>query len=189
MPSDEFLSGAAALCRRYELLIADKSNRHGPTGRFSQSSMETSSRHGAAAKRCRASSGGALYPQYIFDKISIAWTVRRCMDRPSPRMILRWPRASPRSSAQGREADRSAAKRAELRLGTDGSLRADEKVPARDISASIRAGRIVRLKASWNVLETATRGLSALITVPRSRNTDPDQVSGPAATPSSCCRP
>ncbi len=181
MPSDEFLPGAAALCRKYgTLFVADEIQTGiGRTGRFlAVEHWNVEPDIGAARQgRCRAATfrlARCSPARASSTRSSIKWIVPSFTDRPSPRTIWRWPPASRRLRVIESEKliDAAAKRGAELRLALTRMVPGYEllkEVRGKGLMIGVEFGppKSLRLKASWNVLETASKGLFCqLITVP-----------------------
>jgi ornithine--oxo-acid transaminase len=180
MPSDEFLSGAAALCRRYgTLLIADEiQTGMGRTGRFL--AVEHWNIEPDMVLLAKALSGGhvpvgaLLTRKYIFDKMFNR--MDRAVVHGSTFAKNDLAMAAGIATLEVMKAEKlieAAAKRgAELRLALTRMVPGYElmkEVRGKGLMIGVEFGppKSLRLKASWNVLETANKGLFCqLITVP-----------------------
>jgi ornithine--oxo-acid transaminase len=180
MPTDEFLPGAAALCRRYgTLLVADEIQTGiGRTGRFL--ACEHWNIEPDMVLLAKALSGGhvpvgaLLTRKFVFDKVFNQ--MDRAVVHGSTFAKNDLAMAAGIATLEVIKAERlieSAAKRgAELRLALT------RMVPGYELMKEVRGKGLMigvefgpptslRLKASWNVLETANKGLFCqLITVP-----------------------
>ncbi len=180
MPTDEFLPGAAALCRRYgTLLVADEIQTGiGRTGRFL--ACEHWNIEPDMVLLAKALSGGhvpvgaLLTRKYIFDKVFNQ--MDRAVVHGSTFAKNDLAMAAGIATLEVIKAERlveSAAKRgAELRLALTRMVPGFElmkEVRGKGLMIGVEFGppKSLRLKASWNVLETANKGLFCqLITVP-----------------------
>src|ERR1700759_972328 len=180
MPTDEFLPGAAALCRRYgTLFVADEIQTGiGRTGRFL--AVEHWNVEPDMVLLAKALSGGhvpvgaVLTRKNIFDKIFNQ--MDRAVVHGSTFAKNDLAMAAGIATLQVMKADRlieAAAKRgAELRLALTRMVPGYEllkEVRGKGLMIGVEFGppKSLRLKASWNVLETANKGLFCqLITVP-----------------------
>src|SRR3984957_5744962 len=180
MPTDEFLPGAAALCRRYgTLLVADEiQTGMGRTGRFL--AVEHWNVEPDMVLLAKALSGGhvpigaLLTRKHIFDKIFNQ--MDRAVVHGSTFAKNDLAMAAGIATLEVIEAEKlidAAAKRgAELRLALTRMVPGYEllkEVPGKVLLIGLEFGspKSLRLKASWNVLETANKGLFCqLITVP-----------------------
>jgi ornithine--oxo-acid transaminase len=180
MPTDEFLPGAAALCRRYgTLLIADEIQTGlGRTGRFL--AIEHWNVEPDMVLLAKALSGGhvpvgaLLTRKYIFDKVFNR--MDRAVVHGSTFAKNDLAMAAGIATLEVMKAEKlveNAAKRgAELRLALTRLVPGYElmkEVRGKGLMIGVEFGppKSMRLKASWNVLETANKGLFCqLITVP-----------------------
>src|ERR1700759_2641841 len=180
MPTDEFLPGAAALCRRYgTLLVADEIQTGiGRTGRFL--ACEHWNIEPDMVLLAKALSGGhvpvgaLLTRKYVFDKGFNQ--MDRAVVHGSTFAKNDLAMAAGIATLEVIKAERlveSAAKRgAELRLALTRMVPGYElmkEVRGKGLMIGVGFGppKSLRLKASWNVLETANKGLFCqLITVP-----------------------
>jgi ornithine--oxo-acid transaminase len=180
MPTEEFLPGAAALCKKYgTLFIADEiQTGMGRTGRFL--AVEHWNVEPDMVLLAKALSGGhvpvgaLLTRKYIFDKIFNR--MDRAVVHGSTFAKNDLAMAAGIATLEVIEAERLidlAAKRgAELRLALTRLVPGYElmkEVRGKGLMIGIEFGppKSLRLKASWNVLETANKGLFCqLITVP-----------------------
>jgi ornithine--oxo-acid transaminase len=180
MPSDEFLPGAAALCRRYgTLLVADEIQTGiGRTGRFL--ACEHWNVEPDMVLLAKALSGGhvpvgaVLSRKHVFDKVF------NQMDR----AVVHGSTFGKNDLAMAagiatldvikaeRLVENAARRGAELRLALTRMVPGYEllkEVRGKGLMIGVEFGppKSLRLKASWNVLETANKGLFCqLITVP-----------------------
>jgi ornithine--oxo-acid transaminase len=180
MPSDEFLPGAAALCRRYgTLFVADEIQTGiGRTGRFL--ACEHWNVEPDMVLLAKALSGGhvpvgaVLTRKHVFDKVFNQ--MDRAVVHGSTFAKNDLAMAAGIATLDVIKAERlveSAAKRgAELRLALTRMVPGYElmkEVRGKGLMIGVEFGppKSLRLKASWNVLETANKGLFCqLITVP-----------------------
>ena len=180
MPTDEFLPGAAALCRRYgTLFIADEiQTGMGRTGRFL--AVEHWNVEPDMVLLAKALSGGhvpvgaLLTRKYVFDKIFNR--MDRAVVHGSTFAKNDLAMAAGIATLEVLKAEKlieAAAKRgAELRLALTRMVPGYElmkEVRGKGLMIGVEFGppKSLRLKASWNVLETANKGLFCqLITVP-----------------------
>jgi ornithine--oxo-acid transaminase len=180
MPSDEFLPGAAALCRRYgTLLVADEIQTGlGRTGRFL--AVEHWNVEPDMVLLAKALSGGhvpvgaVLTRKYVFDKVFNR--MDRAVVHGSTFGKNDLAMAAGIATLEVMKAEKlveAAAKRgAELRLALTRMVPGYElmkEVRGKGLMIGVEFGppKSLRLKASWNVLETANKGLFCqLITVP-----------------------
>lgn len=180
MPTDEFLPGAAALCRRYgTLFVADEIQTGiGRTGRFL--AVEHWNVEPDMVLLAKALSGGhvpvgaLLTRKYIFDKVFNR--MDRAVVHGSTFAKNDLAMAAGIATLEVLKAERlieSAAKRgAELRLALTRMVPGYElmkEVRGKGLMIGVEFGppKSMRLRASWNVLETANKGLFCqLITVP-----------------------
>jgi ornithine--oxo-acid transaminase len=180
MPSDEFLPGAAALCRRYgTLFVADEIQTGiGRTGRFL--ACEHWNIEPDMVLLAKALSGGhvpvgaVLTRKHVFDKVF------NQMDR----AVVHGSTFGKNDLAMAagiatldvikaeRLVENAARRGAELRLALTRMVPGYElmkEVRGKGLMIGVEFGppKSLRLKASWNVLETANKGLFCqLITVP-----------------------
>src|ERR1700742_4641077 len=180
MPTDEFLPGAAALCKKYgTLMIADEiQTGMGRTGRFL--AVEHWNVEPDMVLLSKALSGGhvpvgaVLTRKGIFDKIFNQ--MDRAVVHGSTFAKNDLAMAAGIATLEVLEAEKlieAAAKRgAELRLALTRLVPGYElmkEVRGKGLMIGVEFGppKSLRLKASWNVLETANKGLFCqLITVP-----------------------
>jgi ornithine--oxo-acid transaminase len=180
MPSDEFLPGAAALCRRYgTLLVADEIQTGiGRTGRFL--ACEHWNIEPDMVLLAKALSGGhvpvgaVLTRKHVFDKVFNQ--MDRAVVHGSTFAKNDLAMAAGIATLDVIKAERlveNAARRgAELRLALTRMVPGYElmkEVRGKGLMIGVEFGppKSLRLKASWNVLETANKGLFCqLITVP-----------------------
>lgn len=180
MPSDEFLPGAAALCRRYgTLFVADEiQTGMGRTGRFL--AVEHWNVEPDMVLLAKALSGGhvpigaLLTRKYVFDKIFNR--MDRAVVHGSTFAKNDLAMAAGIATLEVMKAEKlvdNAAKRgAELRLALTRMVPGFElmkEVRGKGLMIGVEFGppKSLRLRASWNVLETANKGLFCqLITVP-----------------------
>jgi ornithine--oxo-acid transaminase len=180
MPSDEFLPGAAALCRRYgTLLVADEIQTGiGRTGRFL--ACEHWNIEPDMVLLAKALSGGhvpvgaVLTRKHVFDKVF------NQMDRAVVHgstfgkndLAMAAGIATLEVIKAERLVENAARRGAELRLALTRMVPGYElmkEVRGKGLMIGVEFGppKSLRLKASWNVLETANKGLFCqLITVP-----------------------
>src|SRR6202022_4074518 len=163
MPTDEFLPGAAALCRKYgTLMVADEiQTGMGRTGRFL--AVEHWNVEPDIVLLSKALSGGHVPVGALLTRKSIFDKIFNQMDR----AVVHG------STFAKNDLAIAAAKRgAELRLALTRMVPGYElvkEVRGKGLMIGIEFGspKSLRLKASWNVLETASKGLFCqLITVP-----------------------
>jgi ornithine--oxo-acid transaminase len=180
MPTDEFLPGAAALCRKYgTLMIADEiQTGMGRTGRFL--AVEHWNVEPDMVLLAKALSGGhvpvgaLLTRKNVFDKIFNQ--MDRAVVHGSTFAKNDLAMAAGIATLEVLESEKlveAAAKRgAELRLALTRMVPGYEllkEVRGKGLMIGVEFGppKSLRLKASWNVLETANKGLFCqLITVP-----------------------
>src|SRR5207245_2863669 len=180
MPTDEFLPGAAALCRRYgTLLIADEIQTGiGRTGKFL--AVEHWNVEPDMVLLAKALSGGhvpigaLLTRKNIFDKIFNQ--MDRAVVHGSTFAKNDLAMAAGIATLEVMKAEKlveaSAKRGAELRLALTRMVPGYElmkEVRGKGLMIGVEFGppKSVRLKASWNLLETANKGLFCqLITVP-----------------------
>lgn len=180
MPTDEFLPGAAALCRRYgTLFVADEiQTGMGRTGRFL--AVEHWNVEPDMVLLSKALSGGhvpvgaVLTKKYIFDKIFNR--MDRAVVHGSTFAKNDLAMAAGIATLEVLKAEKlveAAAKRgAELRLALTRMVPGYEllkEVRGKGLMIGVEFGppKSLRLKASWTMLETANKGLFCqLITVP-----------------------
>jgi ornithine--oxo-acid transaminase len=180
MPTDEFLPGAAALCRRYgTLFIADEiQTGMGRTGKFL--AIEHWNVEPDMVLLAKALSGGhvpvgaLLTRKHIFDKIF------NRMDRAVVHgstfakndLAMAAGIATLEVMKHERLVENSAKRGAELRLALQNMIPGFEllkEVRGKGLMIGVEFGppKSLRLKASWNILESANKGLFCqLITVP-----------------------
>lgn len=180
MPTDEFLPGAAALCRKYgTLFVADEVQTGiGRTGRFL--AIEHWNVEPDMVLLAKALSGGhvpvgaVLTRKHIFDKIFNR--MDRAVVHGSTFAKNDLAMAAGIATLEVMKAEKlveNAAKRgAELRLALNRMVPGYEllkEVRGKGLMIGVEFGppKSLRLKASWNLLETANKGLFCqLITVP-----------------------
>src|SRR6201995_1926863 len=180
MPTDEFLPGAAALCRRYgTLFVADEIQTGiGRTGRFL--AVEHWNVEPDMVLLAKALSGGhvpvgaLLTRKHIFDKIF------NRMDRAVVHgstfakndLAMAAGTATPEVIKDEKLIEQTAKRGAELRLALTRMVPGYEllkEVRGKGLMIGVEFGppKSLRLKASWNVLASANKGLFCqLITVP-----------------------
>jgi ornithine--oxo-acid transaminase len=180
MPTDEFLPGAAALCRKYgSLLIADEIQTGiGRTGKFL--AVEHWNVEPDMVLLAKALSGGHVPVGALLTRKSIFDKIFNQMDRAvvhgSTFAKNDLAMAAGIATLEVMKAERlveQAAKRgAELRLALTRMVPGYEllkEVRGKGLMIGVEFGppKSLRLKASWNLLETANKGLFCqLITVP-----------------------
>src|ERR1700734_2016313 len=180
MPTDEFLPGAAALCRRYgTLFVADEIQTGiGRTGRFL--AVEHWNVEPDMVLLAKALSGGHVPVGALLTRKSIFDKIFNQMDRAvvhgSTFAKNDMAMAAGIATLEVIETEKlieAAAKRgAELRLGVTPMGPRHEtlkEVRGKALMIGVEFGppKSLRLKASWNILETANKGLFCqLITVP-----------------------
>jgi ornithine--oxo-acid transaminase len=180
MPTDEFLPGAAALCRKYgTLLVADEIQTGiGRTGRFL--AVEHWNVEPDMVLLAKALSGGHVPVGALLTRKSIFDKIFNQMDRAvvhgSTFAKNDLAMAAGIATLEVLESEKlieAAAKRgAELRLALTRMVPGYEllkEVRGKGLMIGVEFGppKSLRLKASWNVLETANKGLFCqLITVP-----------------------
>src|ERR1700750_77337 len=180
MPTDEFMAGAAALCKKYgTLLIADEIQTGvGRTGRFL--AVEHWNVEPDMVLLSKALSGGHVPVGAVLTRKSIFDKIFNQMDRAvvhgSTFAKNDLAMAAGIATLEVMKAEKlieAAAKRgAELRLALTRMVPGYEllkEVRGKGLMIGIEFGppKSLRLKASWNVLETANKGLFCqLITVP-----------------------
>src|SRR3954452_17871682 len=180
MPSDEFLPGAAALCRKYgTLLVADEiQTGMGRTGRFL--AVEHWNVEPDMVLLSKALSGGhvpvgaLLTRKSIFDKIfnQMERAVVHGSTFAKNDLAEAAGVATLEVVKQERLVEQAAKRGAELRLALTRMVPGYElmkEVRGKGLMIGVEFGppKSLRLKASWNLLETANKGLFCqLITVP-----------------------
>src|SRR6266853_1410183 len=180
MPTDEFLPGAAALCRRYgTLLVADEiQTGMGRTGRFL--AVEHWNVEPDIVLLSKALSGGHVPVGALLTRKSIFDKIFNQMDRAvvhgSTFAKNDLAMAAGIATLEVLESEKlieaSAKRGAELRLALTRMVPGYElmkEVRGKGLMIGVEFGppKSLRLKASWNVLETANKGLFCqLITVP-----------------------
>ena len=180
MPTDEFLPGAAALCRKYgTLFIADEIQTGiGRTGRFL--AIEHWNVEPDMVLLAKALSGGhvpigaLLTRKNIFDKIfnQMDRAVVHGSTFAKNDLAMAAGIATLDVIKQERLVEQAAKRGAELRLALTRMVPGYElmkEVRGKGLMIGIEFGppKSLRLKASWNLLETANKGLFCqLITVP-----------------------
>jgi len=180
MPSDEFLPGAAALCRRYgTLLVADEIQTGiGRTGRFL--ACEHWNIEPDMVLLAKALSGGhvpvgaVLSRKHVFDKVfnQMDRAVMHGSTFGKNDLAMAAGIATLDVIKAERLVENAARRGAELRLALTRMVPGYElmkEVRGKGLMIGVEFGppKSLRLKASWNVLETANKGLFCqLITVP-----------------------
>ncbi|MBO4221268.1 MULTISPECIES: aminobacteriohopanetriol synthase HpnO [Bradyrhizobium] len=180
MPSDEFLPGAAALCRKYgTLLVADEIQTGiGRTGKFL--AVEHWNVEPDMVLLAKALSGGHVPVGALLTRKSIFDKIFNQMDRAvvhgstfSKNDLAMAAGIATLDVIKAEKLVEQAAKRgAELRLALTRMVPGYElmkEVRGKGLMIGIEFGppKSLRLRASWNVLETANKGLFCqLITVP-----------------------
>ena len=180
MPSDEFLPGAAALCRKYgTLFVADEiQTGMGRTGRFL--AVEHWNVEPDMVLLAKALSGGHVPVGALLTRKSIFDKIFSQMDRAvvhgstfSKNDLAMAAGIATLDVIKAEKLVEQAAKRgAELRLALTRMVPGYElmkEVRGKGLMIGIEFGppKSLRLRASWNVLETANKGLFCqLITVP-----------------------
>src|SRR6266849_9194421 len=180
MPTDEFLPGAAALCRKYgTLMVADEiQTGMGRTGRFL--AVEHWNVEPDIVLLSKALSGGHVPVGALLTRKSIFEKIFNQMDRAvvhgSTFAINDLAMAAGIATLEVIESEKlidAAAKRgAELRLALTRMVPGYElmkEVRGKGLMIGVEFGppKSMRLRASWNLLETANKGLFCqLITVP-----------------------
>src|SRR3984893_9043577 len=180
MPTDEFLPGAAALCRKYgTLFIADEIQTGiGRTGRFL--AVEHWNVEPDMVLLAKALSGGHVPVGALLTRKSIFDKIFNQMDRAVVHgstfakndLAMAAGIATLEVIESEKLVEASAKRGAELRLALTRMVPGYEllkEVRGKGLMIGIEFGppKSLRLKASWNVLETANKGLFCqLITVP-----------------------
>jgi ornithine--oxo-acid transaminase len=180
MPTDEFLPGAAALCKRYgTLLVADEiQTGMGRTGRFL--ACEHWNIEPDMVLLAKALSGGhipvgaLLTRKHVFDKIfnQMDRAVVHGSTFAKNDLAMAAGIATLEVIKSERLVENAAKRGAELRLALTRMVPGFElmkEVRGKGLMIGVEFGppKSLRLKASWNVLETANKGLFCqLITVP-----------------------
>jgi ornithine--oxo-acid transaminase len=180
MPTDEFLPGAAALCRRYgTLLVADEIQTGiGRTGRFL--ACEHWNIEPDMVLLAKALSGGhvpvgaLLTRKHIFDKVfnQMDRAVVHGSTFAKNDLAMAAGIATLEVIKSEKLVENAARRGAELRLALTRMVPGYElmkEVRGKGLMIGVEFGppKSLRLKASWNVLETANKGLFCqLITVP-----------------------
>ena len=180
IPSDDFLPGAAALCRKYgTLLIADEIQTGiGRTGRFL--AIEHWNVEPDMVLLAKALSGGHVPVGALLTRKSIFDKIFNRMDRAvvhgstfAKNDLAMAAGIATLEVIKGEKLIEASAKRgAELRLALTRMVPGYElmkEVRGKGLMIGVEFGppKSLRLKASWNVLETANKGLFCqLITVP-----------------------
>src|ERR1700759_3584437 len=180
MPTDEFLPGAAALCRRYgTLLVADEIQTGiGRTGRFL--AVEHWNVEPDMVLLAKALSGGHVPVGAVLTRKSIFDKIFNQMDRAVVHgstfakndLAMAAGIATLDVIEQEKLIDAAAKRGAELRLALTRMVPGYElmkEVRGKGLMIGVEFGppKSLRLRASWNVLETANKGLFCqLITVP-----------------------
>jgi len=180
MPTDEFLPGAAALCRRYgTLLVADEIQTGiGRTGRFL--ACEHWNIEPDMVLLAKALSGGhvpvgaLLTRKHVFDKVfnQMDRAVVHGSTFAKNDLAMAAGIATLEVIKSEKLVENAARRGAELRLALTRMVPGYElmkEVRGKGLMIGVEFGppKSLRLKASWNVLETANKGLFCqLITVP-----------------------
>ncbi|CAN5439880.1 aminobacteriohopanetriol synthase HpnO [soil metagenome] len=180
IPSDEFLPGAAALCRRYgTLFIADEIQTGlGRTGKFL--AIEHWNVEPDMVLLAKALSGGHVPIGALLTRKSIFDKIFNRMDRAVVHgstfakndLAMAAGIATLEVMKHERLVENSAKRGAELRLALQNMIPGFEllkEVRGKGLMIGIEFGppKSLRLKASWNILESANKGLFCqLITVP-----------------------
>ncbi len=180
MPTDEFLPGAAALCKKYgTLLIADEIQTGiGRTGRFL--AVEHWNVEPDMVLLAKALSGGHVPVGALLTRKSIFDKIFNRMDRAVVHgstfakndLAMAAGIATLEVIKSEKLIEASAKRGAELRLALTRMVPGYEllkEVRGKGLMIGVEFGppKSLRLKASWNVLETANKGLFCqLITVP-----------------------
>ena len=180
MPSDEFLPGAAALCKKYgTLFIADEIQTGiGRTGRFL--AVEHWNVEPDMVLLAKALSGGHVPVGALLTRKSIFDKIFNQMDRAVVHgstfgkndLAMAAGIATLEVIEQEKLVEQAAKRGAELRLALTRMVPGYElmkEVRGKGLMIGVEFGppKSLRLKASWNVLETANKGLFCqLITVP-----------------------
>lgn len=180
MPSDEFLPGAAALCKKYgSLLIADEIQTGiGRTGKFL--AVEHWNVEPDMVLLAKALSGGHVPVGALLTRKTIFDKIFNQMDRAVVHgstfakndLAMAAGIATLDVIKQERLVEQAARRGAELRLALTRMVPGYElmkEVRGKGLMIGIEFGppKSLRLKASWNLLETANKGLFCqLITVP-----------------------
>ncbi|MBI5261962.1 MAG: aminobacteriohopanetriol synthase HpnO [Bradyrhizobium sp.] len=180
MPSDEFLPGAAALCKKYgTIFIADEiQTGMGRTGRFL--AVEHWNVEPDMVLLSKALSGGHVPVGALLTRKNIFDKIFNQMDRAVVHgstfskndMAMAAGIATLEVIEQEKLIDAAAKRGAELRLALTRMVPGYEllkEVRGKGLMIGVEFGppKSLRLKASWNVLETANKGLFCqLITVP-----------------------
>jgi ornithine--oxo-acid transaminase len=180
MPSDEFLPGAAALCRRYgTIMVADEiQSGMGRTGKFL--AVEHWNVEPDMVLLSKSLSGGHVPVGAVLTRKAIFDKIFNQMDRAvvhgstfSKNDLAMAAGIATLDVMESEKLIESAAKRgAELRLALTRMVPGYElmkEVRGKGLMIGVEFGppKSLRLKASWNVLETANKGLFCqLITVP-----------------------
>src|SRR6201996_1751961 len=184
MPTDEFLPGAAALCRKYgTLMVADEiQTGMGRTGRFL--AVEHWNVEPDMVLLSKALSGGhvpcgaLLTRKNIFDKIfnQMDRAVVHGSTFAKSDLAMAAGIATLEVIKSEKLVEAAARRGAELRLALNRmvpeyELLKDVRGKGLMIGLEFGSPKSLRLKASWNVLETANKGLFCqLLTVPLSRH-------------------
>ncbi|MES2029381.1 MAG: aminobacteriohopanetriol synthase HpnO [Pseudomonadota bacterium] len=180
MPTDEFLSGAAALCRKYgTLFIADEIQTGlGRTGKFL--AIEHWNVEPDMILLAKALSGGHVPVGALLTRKSIFDKIFNRMDRSLVHgstfgkndLAMAAGIATLEIMKHEKLVENSAKRGAELRLALQNMIPGFEllkEVRGKGLMIGIEFGppKSLRLKASWNILESANKGLFCqLITVP-----------------------
>jgi len=180
MPTDEFLPGAAALCRKYgTLFIADEIQTGlGRTGKFL--AIEHWNVEPDMVLLAKALSGGHVPIGALLTRKSIFDKIFNRMDRAVVHgstfakndLAMAAGIATLEVMKHERLVENSAKRGAELRLALQNMIPGYEllkEVRGKGLMIGVEFGppKSLRLKASWNILESANKGLFCqLITVP-----------------------
>jgi ornithine--oxo-acid transaminase len=180
MPSDEFLPGAAALCRKYgTLFIADEIQTGlGRTGKFL--AIEHWNVEPDMVLLAKALSGGHVPIGALLTRKSIFDKIFNRMDRSLVHgstfgkndLAMAAGIATLEVMKHEKLVENSAKRGAELRLALQNMIPGFEllkEVRGKGLMIGVEFGppKSLRLKASWNILESASKGLFCqLITVP-----------------------
>src|ERR1700753_1790580 len=180
LPTDEFLPGAAALCRKYgTLLIADEIQTGlGRTGRFL--AIEHWNVEPDMVLLAKALSGGHVPIGALLTRKSIFDKIFNQMDRAVVHgsTFGKNDLAMAAGIATLEEMEAEKLVEAAAKRGAELQLALKKMVPGYELMKDVRgkglmiglefgSPKSLRLKASWNVLETANKGLFCqLITVP-----------------------
>ncbi len=193
LPTDEFLSGAAALCRKYgTLFIADEIQTGlGRTGKFL--AIEHWNVEPDMILLAKALSGGHVPVGALLTRKSIFDKIFNRMDRSLVHgstfgkndLAMAAGIATLEIMKHEKLVENAAKRGAELRLALQNMIPEFEllkEVRGKGLMIGVEFGppKSLRLKASWNILESASKGLFCqLITVPLFKEQKiPTQVSG-----------